>query len=124
MMCVYDIYMMAYMCVCVCVCACSCEIFEGPQLKDSTLPLLPATISMKGNTLMPRPGQGRKAAGSEGRQAAESATLGAVRSGTRGSLIARPMARCFSPGVETPGAARRRPEEAQGPSSGAGKFGV
>ena len=31
--------------MCVCVCACSSEIFEGPQLKDSTLPF-PFTISM------------------------------------------------------------------------------
>ena len=30
---------------CACVCACSSEIFEGPQLKDSTLPF-PFTISM------------------------------------------------------------------------------
>ena len=30
---------------CVCVRACSSEIFEGPQLKDSTLPF-PFTISM------------------------------------------------------------------------------
>lgn len=34
--------------------ACSCEIFEGPQLKDSTLPLLPAMISRYGSTLIPR----------------------------------------------------------------------
>ena len=31
--------------VCVSECACSSEIFEGPQLKDSTLPF-PFTISM------------------------------------------------------------------------------
>ena len=49
------------------VCACSCEIFEGPQLKDSTLPLVPATISMKGSTLIPRPGaEGSGIRGAEG----------------------------------------------------------
>ena len=105
-------------------CAClQLRDLRGAAAEGLDLAVAPRDDLDEGQYLDTQAWQGRKAAESDGRKAAESATVGAARPSTRGSVIGAQWPG-FSPGVEPPGAARHRPEEAQAPSSGAGKLAV